>query len=257
MQHMTLEYTPKQLVDMRLTLYPKLGQTIPHQMKVDKLLAWGRIVANEVNASLEWMNKKKKSNPHLASRIIMFKRFKESLYLAFEAMKAMPDLFYIECSASNLVVQPLTAAPFYKKLFEGEWKNVLMSATIGNPATFTKLLGIGTNDYEWINVPSRFSAEEMPVWTFKDAPRMNSKAGHLEQKKQAEIMDKILKLFSGDTHALIHTASKADSFLYADILSRMGYQDRVYVPNEFSTTDQKVKEWESQLSQKKGVVAFH
>lgn len=256
MQHMTLEYSPKKLRDMKLSLYPQLGATIPQSIKVKKLLDWGRIVANEIKTELIWMNKNKSKNPHIASRIVAFKRFKDSLYLVFAAMKEMPDLFYIECSPENLVVQPLTAAPFYKTMFNGEWKNVLMSATIGNPNTFAALLGLSNSDYEWIDVPSRFSPEEMPVWTFKDAPRMNAKSGHLEQKKQIELIDKIHKMFSPDTHSLIQTASKADSINYAKMLSKIGYEDRVYVPDEFSSTDQKVIEWKKQLAKRKGVVTL-
>ena len=256
MSHMTLEFRPKRLHDMGLSMYPQLGDSIPHEIKVRKLLEWGRRVAEELKKEIAWMNKQKKRNPHIVSKLTIFNRFKESLYTSFTAMKEMPDLFYIECNQNNLIVSPMTAAPFYKTAFSGDHKKVLMSATIGNPRTFAGLLGIKDNEYEWINVPSRFSAEEMPVYLFKDAPRMGSKAGDSAVTKQAELMKSIIDKFSPDTHALIHTASKKESQNYAELLARMGYQDRVYVPDEHTSTEQKVADWENELKRKSGVIAL-
>jgi ATP-dependent helicase YprA (DUF1998 family) len=107
---------------------------------------------------------------------------------------------------------------------------VAMSATIGQPATFAKELGV--TDYQFRVVPSRFSPERRPVHVL-DVPNMSSKATEADFEHQADAIAEFIKRYPPGWCGLIHVTRKREEPLLCKRLARRGLADRVwYVPGK-------------------------
>lgn len=63
----------------------------------------------------------------------------------------------------KVVLVPYNIKPFAKDIFKGAEKVLLMSATITNPVEYAKALGIGPEEYEYIEVGSAFDPKKSPI----------------------------------------------------------------------------------------------
>ena len=137
----------------------------------------------------------------------------KKLRATLDALQAAPDDWYIKSGPGvkdgrpAFIARPLTARHHFKRYFMNEkWRLVIMSATIGDPKVFAAELGIV--DYDYLSIPSQFSAEQRPVLAL-DVPRMGHNSTDSEWNKQADEIAKAIKDCPGNWSGIIHTSSTA------------------------------------------------
>jgi len=146
----------------------------------------------------------------------------------------------------GFAAKPLTAKYHFPHYFLNGHATIAMSATVGDPGTFSEELGIP--DYVFRSVPSRYPPEARQVHAL-DVPSMGRKATDKDFEHQADAIAKAIlscpRMWSG----LIHVTRKREAKLLADRLARRGLGDRiwpmdgwdgVYVP-----TDGQVAAWDN------------
>jgi Rad3-related DNA helicase len=155
---------------------------------------------------------------------------------------------------SQFEIRPYTARQHFPKLFLGNHKTVLMSATIGDFATFAKELGL--TDYDTLRVPSNWPPEVRPVHIL-DVPKMGRRSTTNDPKaydKQADSIVKFIKEQPSNWYGLIHTTSKQKAYDIAERLSRRGLGRRIWVtPRE--STDEQMAQWEQAKRKIPGAIA--
>jgi Rad3-related DNA helicase len=163
-----------------------------------------------------------------------------------EAMTAVddPDVWFIrsQAPAGGLVCRPLTARYHFKNYFlRPDEIQILMSATIGDPATFAAELGL--NPYDYKHIPSQYPVERRPVYAL-DVPRMGQSAKPADWDKQADEIAQVLKDCPADWHGIIHVNAKAEARRLHDRLARHRYlAGRLWVPSNEGGTDGQVRDW--------------
>lgn len=106
----------------------------------------------------------------------------------------------------NLIIKPLTATMFAKDILLDRAEHVLMmSATILDPKTFARNLGMDPKECSYLSVPSDFPKENRPIY-YKPQGSMsyNSKADTLP--RMIRFIEKILIKY-GNVKGMIHTHS--------------------------------------------------
>ncbi len=150
--------------------------------------------------------------------------------------------YYVGRTPSGYQIRPLWAwDTAHDTLFKYGRNVVIMSATVGDPALTTKLLGIEPDDWTLAEVPSTFPVDNRPVFYW---PVMKMKHGNTDNEKMQQV------------HALAHLASKfptsagvvhccsyalgafflANAGIYPELASRLllhGPQDREKVVADF------------------------
>lgn len=73
--------------------------------------------------------------------------------------------YMVEKKDSEFVTfTPYDIKPLAKRIFDHADKVLMMSATISNPKEFAKSLGIGEDEYEYIEVKSSFDPQKSPIY---------------------------------------------------------------------------------------------
>jgi len=151
----------------------------------------------------------------------------------------------------GFVCKPLTARWGFGDYFLSGAKNVvLMSATVGNIASFAEELGL--EDYQFKSIPNRYQPESRQIYAL-DVPSMSSKATELDFEKQAVEIANLIKSVDHSWSGLIHVTRKRESLLLANRLAKLGLEDRVWPftghDGDYRPTDKQVKDWHKRLVQ--------
>lgn len=112
--------------------------------------------------------------------------------------------FIVEKTKDGVMISPLKVNKLASIMFRGIDKVILMSATIINHSKMASSLGIGKNEYEFIDVKSGFDPKKSPIYT---APAKFDMTYANIDKSLIKMIDSVLEL--SDIHAedngLIHT----------------------------------------------------
>jgi Rad3-related DNA helicase len=254
-EHMKIHITPKICKLLKLDVYP-LAEMSSQTARRVRLTKWLSYALEKTSDELEYLEGISDKSEYQLREMLYLKKFVRPLYMSLSASYDMPDHFWFKADKDSLEVTPLTAVPFYRNLFvPDETKAVLTSATIGNPVTFAGALGLSRDDYLWIDTPSNFSSDQMPVYVYKDSPKMGYKTTPAGKRKQIDIIAKIIKERDPKKNALIHTSSIRDAkFIAEHLFSQFG--DRIYLPDENTSTTRKVHDWRTRISKKPGTITL-
>jgi Rad3-related DNA helicase len=166
------------------------------------------------------------------------------LRATIEAFAVCADEWYIESvPGSHFSARPLTARNHFRSLFAEEGRQVVvMSATLGNPATLASELGLA--DGEWASrvVPNVWPAWRRPIYRLP-APRLSYNSPKSHYDKQADLIAEAILSCPKDWAGIIHVTRKTEAKLLADRLARRGLQDRVWVTPRTGTSEQ-LEAWE-------------
>jgi len=203
-------------------------------------------------------------------------QFMRKLQGTLEALDYGPDDWFVQSGPTaltwgrekrpGLLVKPLTARFHFPRYFpsgngskvdEVLPRCVLMSATVGDFDTFAAELGISS--FTSRRVPSQWAPERRPVYVL-DVPKLNYKSEDRDYDRQAEAIAQAILTVPSDWCGIIHVTRIKESTLLANRLARYGLQDRVWVPDQGSTTWM-AKQWERRKKQVRGSLmishAFH
>lgn len=193
------------------------------------------------------LRKKKLALHHIVRRV-------KPVFIGMEM--AGSEAFLIESpSPGEVKIAPLTSAPFFKFLFASQGKKVLASATIGRPSTFAGLLGLNKSDYDFHQVEPAFAPESRPVFYDRNGPKIKFSSPDRAYKKQAETVKRIFAQFPPDAHGLLHFSSKDAARDMGDLLTH-SLGDRLWMPPETGSTEQKLAAWETRKKKHPGTVAL-
>jgi Rad3-related DNA helicase len=95
----------------------------------------------------------------------------------------------------------------------------------------------------------------MPVFTFKDMPRLGYRTKTSGWKKWGTKIADLIKGYDPAWGGLIHVSSKKQANDLANLLARSGLQDRVYIP-EGEGTKKKISNWEQRKKKVPNTVAI-
>lgn len=255
MAHMTIEISHKDCKKLQIDPYPLAKMDSQNARRI-RITGWALDSLDKMLAEIIHLSKLSDKTPYDVRKLKLYKQFYDPLLNAINACSDMPDQFWVKSDEESLKIVPLTAAPFYKKMMaKGGERFVLTSATIGNPRTFSSALGIKSNEYDWVNTPSNFGPDEMPVYVYNDAPKMRYGMSDSERKEQVRLISKIIGERNPTWNTLIQTSSIRDANWIANELARK-FGDRIYVPSLKTTTSQKIEDWRMQIARKPGTITL-
>ena len=108
-----------------------------------------------------------------------------------------------ERDAKKVTVVPYDIKPLAINLFSGAKKIILMSATITNHEEFAKSLGIPSNEYDYIEIPSVFDHKKSPIKSSRKYS-LSYKTNNVDLPKIIETALHICEEHSGEK-GIIHT----------------------------------------------------
>lgn len=182
------------------------------------------------------------------------------LKATFEAMGIAPHDWYIKSGpgvhldqpiTKAFVAKPLTAKHHFRHYFTNEWKLLIMSATIGDPATFASELGL--KNYDFLRVPSRWTPAQKPIYAL-DCPRMGRSSKPTDYAKQADEIANAIKSCSPLWDGIVHTTSMFAAKEMAQSLATRGLSNRVYLAQKGSSTNEMVRQWHERMDRYPGSI---
>ncbi len=90
-------------------------------------------------------------------------------------------------------------------LFGSIPKVILMSATLGDPKILARKLGIGPDEYQYLDLPSPFPLENRTIWRWP-VLKVNARSTDLQLRGLAATIDNIAESFP-NRKGIVHTAS--------------------------------------------------
>lgn len=156
----------------------------------------------------------------------------------------------------GFVARPLTARYHFPGLFLGEWSSVMMSATIGDPATFAEELGLPSG-YLYRDIPNQFSPDQRPVYVLP-APAMGQRNREDEtvQAEQARVIAEAVNSVDRTWGGIIHVTRKSEAAALAQRLARHGLGGRLWTPRTTDSTDWAMRDWKQYKSRTPGAIAI-
>lgn len=252
----TITFTPEQLYQANLPHYPTI-QADSNAYRVLLAVRWLRNVLLDMKMQFNELMAipKYARNVQVARKIRAVSDRINRLNRTIAYAELHPNDFYCWSNEDKFTLIPLTAKLYFPNLFFTNWthKVILTSATIGNPNTLAAELGISR--FKFRDVPSSFPPEAMPVYTMKDSPRLRHGTEGSSWKKWGENIRDLIKAHNSSWSGLIHLSSKAQAHFLADMLARMGLQDRVYVADGKGTAN-KIAKWEIQRKKVPNTIAL-
>ena len=245
----TIEYTPKQLQYDDIEHYPML-KTNNVKLRVIAAAKWLEKVVIRLQDKHRRLTSipvwRRKKNPKINRKIKILGQEIYKVNRVIQWAAQHPEFFYVEFDKDRFKMMPLTARVDFPLLFTHKWQHklILTSATIGNPATLAKELGLNT--FAFRDVPSNFPPKAMPVHTFSDAPALGYRTSKAGWDHWGDLIHKTIRRLNPHWSGLIHVASKRQAHSLATHLANKGLQDRVYIP-EGKTTGDKIRRWEDRL----------
>lgn len=252
----TMEYTPQQLMHLDLPHYP-MPMPRSHAARVLIAAKWLNKVSLTVKAEynkLADIPPRKRGRKTVIKMRILFdniSRIDRSVAWATDS----PQHFYASWDNEKFKLVPLTARLYFKNLFTSNWphKAILTSATIGNPETLRRELGI--NYYKFRDVPSAFTPESMPVFSYENAPRLSHSLSSAGWREWAKVVADMIKSCDPSWSGLIHVSSANQAHSLANALARFGLEDRVYIP-QGKGTGEKIEHWQARKKKVKNTLAI-
>ena len=188
------------------------------------------------------------------------KKFREKLNTSLHALEG-DGQWYVRSGTTALkrrdgpepgfICRPFSAKHDFPRYFlHGSHLNMLMSATVGNPAVLAEELGI--ESYTFRSVPNQYTPAERRVFDL-GAPKISFKSFDNDSDmldKQAEVIYKAIVSLNPAWSGIIHVNAIYQARNLAALLSTMGLSKRMYVPPTGLGTNEVMQEWEYR---KKGV----
>ena len=194
----------------------------------------------------------------MIKRMIFLRGEVEILGTILYQIASKPDeMMVIQNEHDDFTVAPLTSGMFRGFLERhGFEKAVFTSATIGNPGTFMGGIGFEKPSYHYLDVPSQFAPESMPVYIPKGTPKIGFKSSEEALDRQAKMIYDILLQCPTEWSGFIHTASVKQSFSIANRLSAMDSDlaKRLWVPSRESSSA-KIESWRTQKMLRPSTIA--
>lgn len=252
----TINFTPAQLYEANLPHYPTI-QASSNAYRVLLAIKWLADVLLDMKMQYNDLMAVPKYNRSikLARKLRMLSSRIARLNRTIAYAELHPNDFYCWSDKEKFTLVPLTAKLYFPDLFLSNWthKLILTSATIGNPDTLAKELGI--NYHKFRDVPSSFPPEAMPVYTLKDSPRLGYATEQSSWKKWAENIKDLITAHNSAWSGIIHLSSKKQANFLANMLASMGLQDRVYVADG-NGTSHKIAKWRKQQQKVPNTIAL-
>lgn len=184
----------------------------------------------------------------------------------YEALRANPTDWFIRCGPGAratlagrepaFIARPLTARYHFPHFFlDDAWKTVMMSATIGDPATFAEELGL--DDYDYRDIPNAWAPVQRPVRVL-DAPPMGYKTREDETvlNKQAKVIADAINECPRDWTGIIHVTRKTEAVALAGRLAQHGIPAwRLWTPNPTAGTEKSIADWKREKQRTSGALA--
>jgi Rad3-related DNA helicase len=198
-------------------------------------------------------------SPQLTKKMRKCERMGYNLNACIEAIESAGEAWYVKGGPGagyyrgnpvpGIVIRPLTARYHFGRLFSGDWKTLLMSATVGDFSTFAEELGI--RDPLTRRVPSNFPPSTRPIYIL-DAPKMSHKSTATDYDKQASEIARAIRRAPESWSGLIHVTRKKESRLLGERLEKHGLSGRIWVPpykyaGKFIGTNDQARMWEDWL----------
>tara|TARA_R110000824_G_scaffold36029_5_gene112271 strand:+ start:18262 stop:19902 length:1641 start_codon:yes stop_codon:yes gene_type:complete len=119
---------------------------------------------------------RKKSDFSFRSKLVFEYKKYYRIYIGLKTLiKTYRESKYIvEKDGLEIIFTPLKVDLLSKHVFDHADKVILMSATIVGIKSFVKSLGISSDNYDYIDIPSTFEPKLSPILVFKDTP-LNAK----------------------------------------------------------------------------------
>lgn len=264
MEHAGVTISEEKRLDWELPMFPIIRESniggksaLGGGSNAEQLAgSWLSKAISILNLVLEELTPKARNDPRIRGRLRAAERLSGKLMSTRVALAQAPNDWFIRSGPGAdegkkaFVAWPLTAKYHFPKWFMSEdWKLVVMSATIGDEATFAASLGI--TDYSFKRVPSRFSPKEKPVFDL-GVPRLGMKSPPSAWELQADKIVQALKECDPKWHGIIHTTSHAETARLAQRLAKRGLQDRVFTARQGESTAVVVQKWHEQMRKKPG-----
>jgi len=187
-----------------------------------------------------------------------------------EGLDAEPDDWYILSGDSavyqrdkhvpGIIVRPLTASHHFTRLFFSK-RLMLMSATVGNPDTLARELGIKSINFR--EAPNPWPPETRPIYVLPDIPRLNYRSTESEYRQQADVMAKFISEFPPTWDYIIQVTRKSESKALANRLSQSdsNLDDRLWpMPigddTEYYATGKQVNLWHNRMKKRPGSICI-
>lgn len=159
----------------------------------------------------------------------------------------------------GFIARPLTARFHFPRYFLGGWKTVMMSATIGDPATFGEELGLGVmgRAWEYLDIPNAWAPETRPVRVLA-APAMGyaTRGDENVLNEQARVIAKAILDCPRDWSGFIHVTRKTEAVALAGRLASQGVPAwRLWTPNPLHGTEKTAQEWAREKKRTVGALA--
>jgi Rad3-related DNA helicase len=223
---------------------------------VEGALKW--LESAQEQAHVNWVAMKKGSNandPIIKNKLRKLERVGIKLLICKESLQHCPADWFIQSGPGvcyrrgplpGIRIRPLTARYSFPRFFMGNYKALLMSATVGDFDTFAAELGIPLSDRH--RVPSNFPPSTRPVYIL-DAPCLGHGSKEEAYQKQADVIADAIKMCPSSWSGIIHVTRKTEAPLLATRLSHRGLSGRLWTPplkigRRFAGTREQMDAWE-------------
>lgn len=194
------------------------------------------------------------------------KNLRAKLQACAEALEANAAHWYLRSGPATrdvggmrepaFIARPLTARYHFPRYFlDPDWKTVMMSATIGDPATFAAELGLG-DAWAYRDIPNAWAPETRPVQVLP-APAMGQKNRDdvHAQEEHARVIATAVNHCPRDWSGFIHVTRKSEAAALASRLARHGLGGRVWTPDPEDGTERTQAKWAQAKQRTRGALA--
>jgi len=222
-----------------------------NQTAEERTDAWIAEALKLVKARFERLKNTARTRDEL-QEVAELERLSVKLTMTHEALAMSKEGWYVRSLPSQFLhCVPLTARYHFGRMFLGADNVLVMSATIGDPATFAKELGIAR--YESRTVPSPFPAVMRQVLDLK-APRIGQSSEPKDYAEQARLIYEAIKREADPSWCgLILTTRKQEAHDLAARLARLGLGDRIWSTTT-TGTENIVTAWEERKARIPGSI---
>ena len=251
-EHCSVEYDVNILRREGLDLWQFTGR---EGLDLALALLWLKKLLVKLTIKLRTLKSKKHLTARMGQMVAATIREIENNERMIRLLNEKPEDFWVKLTDDRLLIRPLTVSAFARDFLVGADKIVFTSATIGHPKSFADELGIGMDEWAFHDMPSQWMPYEMPIFTYKDAPRLAHDMSEAAKKQWADIIASIITENNPDWSALIHVASLAQERELAERLARRIDPNRIYITGGDNTGD-KITKWQEQLKRVSNTVAI-
>jgi Rad3-related DNA helicase len=234
--HLTINLTRGDCTDLRIPQYP-FSTINSNPIRLRKILIWLQKAVTNLEYEIGKLQRIASNPPKVIAKINFFKNHVRRFNDAIVGIEESPEDWYCIWDDERIKITPLDVSKFFHPIFQDGYEHriLLMSATIGNPKTYARALGIDTFSHK--TVPSIWSTDQRKVYTWKDAPAMNYHSTPAQKAKQADIIANQIMDLPRDWAGIIHVQSKYKARQLGDRLAQRGLEDRLYKPKGMTTAE--------------------